>query len=453
MKRAWSLRGRLVTLLTLFALAGWATSSYWLYRTALVESGRLFDAAMIETAYSLLSVLAHELGSDEADEEEPEVELKTLDHAHDESLYFHVRRIDGTVLFRSPGSPRKALAPAHSAGMANRRVGDASYRVYTLESPDDGIAIDVAQPAADRMRIARGAAVRLMIPGIALALLLAVGVWVIVRRVTAPLVRYSAAIDQRAPGDASVVPYDGLPRELAPMTRAIDGLLHRVESALLHERTLTADAAHELRTPLAALRAQAQVALRARDDEERRQALLALMTGVDRAARMVDGVLSLARLDAQQLDRARLQPVDLARLILMVIDERRGELERRGLQVQTRLAAISDRVDADAFALLLRNLLDNAIRHARLQIEIVLELIDNQSVLRVHDDGPGMPPEQAARAFDRFFRASPGSGAGLGLALVRRVAELHGGSATLGSGLNSSGLGVSAHWPRLQPSA
>lgn len=446
MNRSWSLRGRLITLLTVAALATWAASSLWLYRTAMTESERLFDAAMVETAYSLMAVLAHEIGEEESEENEPELELQTIDHAHEESLYFHVRKLDGRLLFRSPGSPQGPFTNVDSHGMHDRAVGGTLYRVYTLANAEVGVAVDVAQPAPDRMRLARGAAIRLLAPGIALAGLLALGVWVIVRRVTAPIVSYSALIDARAPGDASKLPAGDLPDELRPMARAIDGLLQRVDSALLYERTLTADAAHELRTPLAALRAQAQVAVRARDADERTLALQALMSGVDRAARIFDGVLSLARLDAQRLDRSNLTPVDLPRLVQMVVTERSGEIHKRALVVQTELQPILDRVDADAVALLLRNLLDNAIRHAAKQIRIDLKTMGPMVVLSVADDGPGMSAEQIERGFDRFYRSTSGPGAGLGLALVKRVAELHGGGASLAPHFEGPGLVVEASW-------
>jgi two-component system sensor histidine kinase QseC len=274
------------------------------------------------------------------------------------------------------------------------------------------------------------------------ALLLAGGAWLIVRKVTAPVVDFSHAIDARTPGDASPVRVDALPAELAPVGQAVNRLLARVEAALLHERTLTADAAHELRTPLAALRAQAQVALRSRVDAERDAALRELIGGVDRAVRGVDSVLTLARFDARRIDPAALRPVQLPALVRLVAAEFEAAARTRGIALQIDVPPLALRGDADALAILLRNLLDNALRHAAGAVRVEARAAAAGVRLAVRDDGPGMTPEQRSRAFDRFYRGTEGGGAGLGLALVKRIAELHGGSAALVDGLDGRGLGV-----------
>jgi|CXWL01.1.fsa_nt_gi two-component system sensor histidine kinase QseC len=441
MSGVWSLRNRLIALIALAALLVWALSGAWLYRGVLIESERMFDAALIETAHSVLAVVAHEVGDD--GEDGVEVELEAIDHAHRESLYFHVRDARNRVLFRSPGSPHERLGDRNATGLTQRRVDATDFRVYTLAFPARKLRIDVAQPLSERARVSRATAVRLLLPGLVLALVLALGVYAIVRQVIAPIVRYSEAIDQHAPGAASTLAGDTLPQELRPVTAAIDGLLRRVDAALLHERTLTADAAHELRTPLAAMRAQAQVALRAHDEQQRRDALQALIDGVDRAARVVDSVLTLARLDARELDRAASPSVDLVALTQAVTAEFGGRIERGGLSLTLRLQPVHARVDADAIAVLLRNLLDNALRHARARIDVGLAGEHGRAIWQVRDDGPGMSDDQRRRAFDRFYRAG-GDGAGLGLAMVQRIAGLHGGEVKLIDGLDGHGLGVEA---------
>ncbi|MFZ5540675.1 MAG: ATP-binding protein, partial [Pseudomonadota bacterium] len=264
----------------------------------------------------------------------------------------------------------------------------------------------------------------------------------IVRRVTASVVGFSQAIDARTPGDATPVRLDALPEELAPVGHAVNRLLARVDEALRHERTLTADAAHELRTPLAALRAQAQVALRARADAERSEALRELIGGVDRAARAVESVLTLARLDAERIDVAALATVRLDGLARLVAAEFDATARARGVALELDVPALEVRGDADALAILLRNLLDNALRHAAGRVRVQARALDHAIALTVADDGPGMPAEQRSRAFDRFYRGAEGGGAGLGLALVKRIAALHGGDASFVDGLGGRGLGV-----------
>ncbi|MFN3566261.1 MAG: ATP-binding protein, partial [Burkholderiaceae bacterium] len=325
---------------------------------------------------------------------------------------------------------------------ATRRVAGADYRVYSLQAPRRRGSIHVAQPLAARAAAAQAAALRLLAPGLVFALALAAGVWLIVRRVTAPVVGFSRAIDARTPGDATPVRLDALPEELAPVGHAVNRLLARVDEALRHERMLTADAAHELRTPLAALRAQAQVALRALTDAERSEALRELIGGVDRAARAVESVLTLARLDATRIDPAAAPAVRVDELARLVAAEFDAAARARGVALELDLPRLELRGDADALAILLRNLLDNALRHAASAVRVAARAADRSIVLTVSDDGPGMPVEQRSRAFDRFYRGAEGGGAGLGLALVKRVAELHGGSASFVDGLGGRGIGV-----------
>jgi cytochrome b len=150
---------------------------------------------------------------------------------------------------------RRSRDPAR-AGFADRAAGGVAWRVYSLAMRDREVQIDVAQRVVDRRATARGGALRLLVPAVALALLLAGGSWLIVRRVTAPLVAFSGAIDALAPGRGAPVATSDLPSEMMPVGEAVNRLLARADEALRHERTLTGDAAHELRTPLAAMRAQ-----------------------------------------------------------------------------------------------------------------------------------------------------------------------------------------------------
>lgn len=448
----WSLRRRLIALLAVATLGAWGASSLWLYRRAVAEADRLFDAALVETAHAVLAVVAHEIRDRHArddDRRTGEIELEGIEHAHVESIFYQIRDGRGSIVFRSSGAPAAALATAGARGFSERNVAGEGWRVYSLAAESGRAQIDVGQRLADRRALARGGALRLLAPGVALALLLAAGAWLIVRRVTAPVVDFSRAIDARAPGDSTPVATARLPSELAPVGAAVNRLLARVEAALRHERTLTADAAHELRTPLAAMRAQAQVALRASDEGERNTALRALIGAVDRATRGVDAVIALARLDATEFDCARLPAVDLRRLCGLLVGEAAPQIDGRGIAVEIAVTdeASALRADADALAILLRNLLDNALRHARSRVRIEAARSGGRIVLAVRDDGPGLSAEMAERAFDRFYRGAEGGASGLGLALVRRIAELHRGRARIGAGLDGKGAGFEVVLP------
>ena len=343
-----------------------------------------------------------------------------------------MRRRDSAIVYRSPGAPTEPLAEAAATGFSEVEAAGQAYRVFSLQAGHDGATIHVGQPMADRVRLSRASALRLVLPGAVLVLALVVGVGLVVRQVTQPVVRFSRSIDALQPAEARKVAHDGLPRELTPVGLALDRLLERVQAALRHERTLTADAAHELRTPLAALRAQAQVALRATDAAERAEALQAMMAGVDRATHLVNAVMTLARLDAREAKPAELPVTDLAAVVRLVLDELAPAATARGVEVALVPAAAAVRGDADALAILVRNLVDNALRHARSRVEVAIERDARSVRIAVSDDGQGVPAEMSERVFDRFFRAGASdTGAGLGLALVQRVADLHAASVTV----------------------
>ena len=445
MKHAsWSLRNRLIALLAALAFLAWGASSFWLYRSAQKQAGDLFDAALVEAAYAVFAAVAHEgLGKDDDFDFEPE------EHGHVERMFYQLRDRSGTIRYSSPGTPRNALADEAASGFTERIVDGVSFRVFTLREPRRRAAIHVGQRLADREALVRSMALRLLLPGVVVVLLLAAGVWIIVQRVTAPVIAYSRAIDERAPADSGAVAADNLPSELQPVGHAVNRLLERVEAALVRERTLTADAAHELRTPLAVLRAQAQVALRSRDDGERRESLQALISGVDRATRLIETVLTLARLDARAIDRSTLPAVALKRVAAEVVDSLNASVLARSLQLEVDVPDIFVRADPDSLPVALRNLGENAIRHAASKVRIEAHSAADRITITVRDDGPGMTSEQQMRAFDRFYRGTNDSaGAGLGLALVKRAAEMHGGSVRFVAGLEGRGLGVEIALPK-----
>jgi signal transduction histidine kinase len=237
------------------------------------------------------------------------------------------------------------------------------------------------------------------------------------------------------------------------VTGAIDQLLARVHEALLHERTLTADAAHELRTPLAALRAQAQVAYRAADPAERATALTDLLLSVDRTARVVDAVLTLARYDARSREQLAQSCVFMDRLAHLVADEFLAPAAAAGIRIQVDSDGAGALGDEDALAVVLRNLVGNALRFASRRIDIVVRAEAPVVRITVRDDGPGIPAALSQRIFQRFFRGSDGArnpevgvGAGLGLAIVRRIVDLHAGSIRLVPGIGS-GAGIEIELP------
>jgi len=241
-----------------------------------------------------------------------------------------------------------------------------------------------------------------------------------------------------------------LPMELQSVSRAIDRLLAKVHESLVHERTLTADAAHELRNPLAAMRLQAQIARRSKHRAETDRALTELLRATDRAARMVDSILVLARLDARSGVAIGDGDVEIGHLVQVIVREFTATAELRGIRITT---SIEDSIvlgDEDALAIALRNLLNNALRFARARVVVDVTHDQERVTVTVRDDGPGFSEESKRRAFHRFFRGlekgRASEGTGLGLALALRVAQLHEGSVEIVPGIEG-GAGVALHVP------
>jgi signal transduction histidine kinase len=435
----WSLRNRLTLTLGTATLLIWCASSLWLYRAVIDTANRLFDAALDNTANAVLAVVRNEASELTETKEGIGFELAVIDQSIQNDTVYQVLGPNGIMVFRSHGAPIAPLAAAQSRGFGNTRIDGKEYRVFTLATELHAATIHVAQPMSRRTELARASALRLQIPGVVLMLALIGAVAWSVRKATAPIVRYADALDSLTA--EAEVPVDGteLPRELQPVVRAIDHLMQRVHDSIIRERTLTADAAHELRNPLAALRMQAQVALRATDPVERNAALSELLRATDRAARMVDAVLTLARFDSSTSFQISRNKVQLDQLVELVAAEFAVLAESRGITIRRVCEPVAVLGDQDALAILLRNLLSNALRYARKQIRIEISANDQDATIAVVDDGPGFSEESSSRAFNRFFRGpeatNSSEGAGLGLAMVLRIAQLHSGTVEIGRGI------------------
>ena len=256
------------------------------------------------------------------------------------------------------------------------------------------------------------------------------------------------------------LPQDGVPAEVQPLVHALNGLLGRVAEQVAGERRFTADAAHELRTPIAAIRMQAQVAQGATQDEERRAALDATIAGCDRATRLVDQLLQLARLEADAVDTqpaaGRDIPTDLTAVAARLVRELSDAARARGQQIRLECPPrpVDVPMSAALAAVLLRNLLDNALRYGPDGGKVAVQLLPAQAThgvrLCVEDAGPGLSDADLARLGERFFRVlgSGQSGSGLGWSIVRRLARLHALQLHIDRSPALGGLRVTVDWPR-----
>jgi signal transduction histidine kinase len=264
------------------------------------------------------------------------------------------------------------------------------------------------------------------LPALALLLVIAIGF------ALAPLRQLARDVADRAADRLDPLPGAELPAEVAPLVERLNSLFADIVRALENERRFTADAAHELRTPLAALKAQAQVALASGDTAERQRALGQIIAGCDRATHLVTQLLTLARLDAGAPQP--MQDVALRPLAEEVLAMSAGEAIEHHCDLVLGDGDARVRGDALLLQVLLRNLIDNALRHSgATQIEVVIAREGKRAVLKVSDNGRGIAAEERERVEQRFYRSasadsSSASGSGLGLSIVRRIADLHGGT-------------------------
>ena len=443
MRPAPSLRARLIALLLLTVAMIAAAQALFTWRTARAQTEAVFDAQMERVALSLTGGLAASVLAEDTLAGSPAGSRGA------EDFIIQVWRADGTMLYRSPSA--RLLPPQAVIGFSNVQAGGAAYRVYALQTPLQ--VIQVAQALAARRQMAGQLALRAVLPIALLAPLLMLLVWIVVTRALAPLERVRREVAARRPDDLAPLQATGLPAEVQPLIGEVNALLARLAAAWDALTHYTADAAHELRTPLAALRLQAQALERAPDAATRHVAAERLLAGVDRATRLIEQLLALARQEGAARD-APAESVDLAALAASAVHEAQVVARSRSIALEIEAPVGSMvRGQADALAVLLRNLLDNALRHApdggRVRVTVAPAATESPgATLTVEDSGPGIAPEDRARVLDRFYRVpgTTGSGSGLGLAIVKAVAERQGATLALDASPALSGLRVLLRW-------
>ncbi len=362
----------------------------------------------------------------------------------------------GVLLYWS--QPGEGLRVPVTEGYMNVMHDGREWRVYTHVAGDH--ALQVAHALDDRREIATQTALRTLLPLAALIPFLGVLIWYAVGAGLRPLDAMSRAVARRRPDALTPLPATGLPQELLPLAGSLNDLLARLDDALSAQRRFTADAAHELRTPLAALRLQVDLAERT-TDAARGPAFTELKAGVDRAARLVEQLLTLARLEPEAPTR-EFGPVDLASVAREAIVARAALAADRNIDLGlVRGASVALRGDPANIATLVANLLDNALRYtpAGGRIDVGVDDDGGQALLTVGDNGPGIPVAERVAVFERFHRgvhadATGGiDGSGLGLSIVRRIADAHGATISLDDGLDGRGLAVGVRFPAVAQTA
>ena len=426
-----SLRRRLLLFLSAAVVVAALLQGWTSYRTALAEADEIFDHQMQQVALSLGGGLGGGVLHTEDD-------LELMVQAWSEQ---------GIQVFQSAG---KARLPARAVlGFANINSEGRNYRVLSVQA--GGQIVQVAQDLAVRQRLAGTLAVRTVMPiAVMLPLLMLVVGWVVSSSL-APVDRVRKQLSERRAQDLAPVSSQDLPAELQPMVSEFNGLLGRVQRSFEAQQHFVADAAHELRSPLTALKLQVQGLQRAHDETARTTALHRLDAGIDRATRLVEQLLLLAR---QETAPPKHEAVQLELLMRQLLAEQTSAAGARGIDLGlTHADAAQVEGHADALAVLLRNLIENAIKYTPEGGKVDVSLVqDAQGIsMIVEDSGPGISPDERERVFDRFYRgvdtAATAGGSGLGLAIVQSIAERHGAQLRLDSSPQLGGLRVEVRFP------
>lgn len=400
-----------------------------LYRFLLAETNELADLQLRQLAAALPHEFSPDSGLPAAEDPEEEFVLQAWDE-------------DGKPQTLLPG--REELPRYAVQGFSTVTIDGEQWRLYG--ETRRGRYVQVAQRMEVRDQLATDMTLRAGAPLLLFGVALSVLIVVVVGRALRPMTRLAQAVEGRTPDALTPLSTDDMPPELRPVVLALNGLMQRFETALTAQRTFVADAAHELRSPLTALKLQLQLVERAASDEARQVALSKLHERLDRGTHLVRQLLSLARHETP-LGTAQRRQVDLGLLLEASVADHSALADSRnidlGIEAPAQVVIVAD---ADGLRVLLNNLIDNALRYTQQGGKVDLQAAheNGRPILRVRDNGPGVAAEYRARLFDRFFRPDGQQvwGCGLGLSIVRNIADHHQADIVLAEGEAGRGLCV-----------
>ena len=423
-----SLKQRLLALILAAIALVWLGATAFTYHDAREEFDEVLDAHLAQAAALLLVQTARDL-------DELETEHAPLLHKYSRRVAFQVWEDGKRLGLHSASAPQQPLAEIEN-GFSDSTVDGKRWRVFSSWDESGTYLIHVAERADVRDELAADIAGNLLQPLLFSLPLLAILLWVAVARGLQPLATLAREVERREPENLAALDASAAPREVLPLIERLNHLFARIAVSLQKERSFTADAAHELRTPIAAIKAQTQVARMAASDAERKHALDNALLGCDRASRLITQLLTLARVDSHRPGMPHssvFEPCRLGDIAAETIAGLAPSALEKGVQLELLAAAETDATvsgNPELLRVLLRNLLDNAILHTPNGTAVQVSISREQKTicLSVSDNGPGIPEEERSKVLDRFYRplGTQASGSGLGLSIVQRIAEVHG---------------------------
>ena len=449
--RAKSLQTRLLVWVLGLVTLVWLGAAALTWVDARHELDELLDGHLAQAA----ALLVVQQSRADGDDDDGVADAPSL-HKYAPKVAFQVFH-EGLLTMRSSNAQLTPMSDVAAGFSTVSLLDGAKWRIFSTYGAERDVQVYVGEQIASRSTILWAVLRGVLFP-LAFALpILALVLWWAVRQGLAPLRYLSQMLVQRQPQTLEPVVLADMPSEMEPMVQALNGLFLRIENMVASERRFTADAAHELRTPIAAIRAQAQVAQGAGADfAQRDHALLATLAGCDRATRLVEQLLTLARLEATSAEptsQTTLSPrVDLSGVTRRVAAELAPAalVRHQVLELEAEAACWVSGNDM-LLGVMVRNLIDNAIRYSPdgARIRVVVAVQEGQSTLRVEDSGPAMTAPEMARLGERFYRVlgSGQQGSGLGWSIVRRIGAVSGGHLEVSRSALLGGLAVQVGWP------
>ncbi|MFZ6756177.1 ATP-binding protein [Undibacterium sp. Ji50W] len=365
----------------------------------------------------------------------------------DDQIAVQVWDQDGRKIYFSQANMRMPFQKGK--GYQSVSFAGETLRIYT-ESKSDRL-VQISQPVSVRHKFAVHMALRILSPLVILLLALIVLIYFVVGRTLAPLDKVAAAVAIRSPNALQAIDLSGLPEDLLPIVAAVNRLLVQIETAMSAQRIFVADAAHELRSPLTALKLQLQLAERSSTDELRTAAFAKLHDRLDRSSHLVHQLLTLARHEPDQSKRA-FSMCELHLLAQQSVIDHSTYADSKSIDLGLSSDSMSVQImgNADGLSVMLSNLVDNALRYTQQdgKVDVFAGIENGRPVLRVSDNGPGIPEDERERVFDRFYRPDGNAdwGCGLGMSIVKNVVDLHAAEIQLSSNQLSCGLVVTVRF-------
>lgn len=464
-RKTWSIKSRMTLMLFGLVICLWTLSAAVIYVKAENESQELFDSSLAETAKLLLFLSEHELheiGSAKIAGEDA-IEHSGTPHY----LAFQLWDMQGTLRYRSANAPTTPLAPLHINGFAWQGTGDNIHRTYNLQHNKGGLQIVVSEPLQHRQEISGHFFGGLIVFSLVLLPFGFLGIRYLVNKALTPVDECARQVNALDVRNLNPVDAQELPVEILPLVEGLNSAISRIQLGIEREKRFTADAAHELRTPLAGVRANVQLLQKELKNAtaDQSEIMSDAVEGINRCSRLINQLLAISKSDSGIDTGTAAEPLNLDAIVQAVFQMESKHAQSKNISLSVSESSIQAMdlirqrgrlmVYTTAVELLIRNLVNNAIAYNRAGGEVEVEVEtssqpDQQDQLerlcmhiRVKDDGQGIPMDKRGFVFERFYRLHPNQnqGSGLGLSICNELAKLHSSTIEFTEGLNGRGIG------------